>query len=207
MLLVRSLMRSSARVERRRLARAGRAGDEQDAVRPVNELVDQRLVRVAHAELVERRAGPACLSSRRSTTRSPCPDGIVETRTSTARPAMRSEMRPSCGRRFSAMSSFAMTLMRDTTIGATARFDCSTSRSTPSMRKRTDEPVLERLDVDVRRVVLDGLRQQRVDQADDRRVVVAVDEGRTARAVAGRRAIRSVSSSRPSTIVIAAPLS
>jgi hypothetical protein len=50
---------------------------------------------------------------------------------------MRSEMRPSCGRRFSAMSSFDMTLTRDTTSGATARFDCSTSRSTPSMRNRT----------------------------------------------------------------------
>ena len=30
-----------------------------------------------------------------------------------------------------------MTLMRDTTSGATARLDCSTSRSTPSTRKRT----------------------------------------------------------------------
>ncbi len=80
---------------------------------------------------------PACLSSRRSTTRSPCPEGMVETRTSTARPATRSEMRPSCGSRFSAISSLDMTLMRDTTSGATARRDCSTSRSTPSTRKRT----------------------------------------------------------------------
>ena len=46
-------------------------------------------------------------------------------------------MRPSCGRRFSAMSSFDITLMRDTTSGATARLVCSTSRSTPSTRKRT----------------------------------------------------------------------
>jgi hypothetical protein len=46
-------------------------------------------------------------------------------------------MRPSCGRRFSAMSSFDMTLMRDTTSAATARRDCSTSRSTPSTRNRT----------------------------------------------------------------------
>src|ERR1017187_2026418 len=81
---------------------------------------------------------PACLSSRRNTTRSPWPDGMVETRTSTARPAMRRLIRPSCGRRFSAMSSFAMTLMRETTSGATPRcLDCSTSRRMPSTRKRT----------------------------------------------------------------------
>ena len=30
---------------------------------------------------------PACLSSKRITTRSPCEDGIVDTRTSTSRPA------------------------------------------------------------------------------------------------------------------------
>ena len=80
---------------------------------------------------------PACLSRIRSTTRSPWPDGMVETRTSTARPAILRLMRPSCGRRFSAMSSRDITLMRDTTSGATARLDCSTSRSTPSTRKRT----------------------------------------------------------------------
>ncbi len=38
--------------------------------------------------------------------------------------------------------------------------------------------VLERLDVNVRGVVLDRLRQQRVDEPDDRRFVVAVDEVR-----------------------------
>ena len=83
-----------------------------------------------------RSSRPACLSSRRSTTRSPCPAGIVETRTSTARPATRSEMRPSWGRRFSAMSRRDMTLIRDTISGATARLVCSTSRSTPSTRNR-----------------------------------------------------------------------
>ena len=38
--------------------------------------------------------------------------------------------------------------------------------------------VLVRLDVDVRGVVLDRLRQQRVDEPDDRRFVVAVDQVR-----------------------------
>ena len=102
--------------------------------------------------------------------------GCVETRTSTARPAMRRLMRPSCGRRFSAMSSFAMTLMRETTSGATARLVCSTSRSTPSTRKRTTSRFSIGLDVDVGGVLLDRLRQHRVDQPDDRRVVLALQQ-------------------------------
>ena len=80
---------------------------------------------------------PACLSSRRSTTRSPLLEGMVETRTSTSRPPRRREMRPSWGIRFSAMSRRAMTLMRDTSSGASSRLGVSTSRSTPSTRMRT----------------------------------------------------------------------
>jgi rRNA processing protein Gar1 len=38
------------------------------------------------------------------------------------------------------------------------------------------QPVLERLDVDVRRVLLHRLRQQRVDQADDRGFVLALEQ-------------------------------
>ena len=80
---------------------------------------------------------PACLSSSRSTTRSPLPVGMVDTRTSMARPAMRSAMRPSCGRRFSAMSSEAITLMRETIAGCSPRLGSTTLRSAPSTRKRT----------------------------------------------------------------------
>ena len=80
---------------------------------------------------------PASLSRRRSTTRSPLDEGMVDTRMSTSRPATRSEMRPSWGTRFSAMSSRAMTLMRETSSGASARLGCTTSRRTPSTRKRT----------------------------------------------------------------------
>ena len=50
---------------------------------------------------------------------------------------MRNGMRPSCGTRFSAMSSFAITLMRDTKSGAKARLGLTASRITPSTRKRT----------------------------------------------------------------------
>ena len=72
---------------------------------------------------------PACLSSKRITTRSPCEEGKVETRTSTSRPARRKEIRPSCGIRFSAISSFAMTLIRETKSGASSRRGWTISRN------------------------------------------------------------------------------
>ncbi len=77
------------------------------------------------------------LSSRRSTARSPCAHGSVETRTSIARWPMRSPMRPSCGRRRSAMSSSAMILSRLISAACSALLGCTTSRSVPSTRKRT----------------------------------------------------------------------
>ena len=52
------------------------------------------------------------LSRRRMTMPSPCSIGITDTRTSISRPETRSLMRPSCGRRFSAMFSRAMILRR-----------------------------------------------------------------------------------------------
>ena len=75
------------------------------------------------------------LSRMRMTASSPCTDGMIETRKSTLRPLMRTRKRPSCGTRFSAMSSSAMTLMRlmmvewcSLAIGFMADW------STPSMR-------------------------------------------------------------------------
>ena len=44
---------------------------------------------------------------------SPCAVGTMETRKSMVRPVMRSLKRPSCGTRFSAMSSSDMILMRE----------------------------------------------------------------------------------------------
>ena len=77
------------------------------------------------------------LSSRRSTARSPWAPGRVDTRTSTARVPRRSEMRPSCGRRFSAMSSSAMIFRREINAACSALLGRTTSRSVPSTRKRT----------------------------------------------------------------------
>ena len=69
------------------------------------------------------------------TASSPCTEGMMETRKSTERPRILTRKRPSCGTRFSAMSSSAMTLMRlmivewcSLAIGFMAGW------STPSMR-------------------------------------------------------------------------
>ena len=53
------------------------------------------------------------LSRMRMTESSPCTVGMIETRKSIVRPRTRSLKRPSCGTRFSAMSSSDMTLMRE----------------------------------------------------------------------------------------------
>ena len=73
------------------------------------------------------------------TTFSPSTVGRVATRMSSIRPAAAafSEMRPSCGFRRSAMSSFARTFRRVVTPGAIRFGMRCISASTPSMRKRT----------------------------------------------------------------------
>ena len=68
------------------------------------------------------------------TTLSPWSVGIVETRRSSRRPSRLMRMRPSWGRRRSAMFSSAMILMREV-IAARSRFGgVSASNSTPSIR-------------------------------------------------------------------------
>src|ERR1700722_15774938 len=147
---------------------------------------------------------PACLSRIRSTTRSPCPEGMVETRTSTARPAIFRLMRPSCGRRFSGVSRRGITLLRGPTSRAPhapvlrqallgdvearhhldARHHERRHRAARlqhlaqhAIDTKTDhQAVLEGLDVDVGGVLLHRLGEDRVDQADDRGVVLAVEK-------------------------------
>ncbi len=69
------------------------------------------------------------------TASSPCTLGMIDTRKSIALPRTRSLKRPSCGTRFSAMSSSAMTLMREMIVLwkrlSIGRMACC---STPSMR-------------------------------------------------------------------------
>ena len=77
-------------------------------------------------------------------TPSPSTVGSTATRTSSPRPAVfaLTEMRPSCGLRCSATSSFASTLMRVTTPGACRSGIRSISCITPSRRTRTTMPSL-----------------------------------------------------------------
>ena len=80
---------------------------------------------------------PACLSSSLSTTRSPKFAGKVLTLTSTSRPPIRREMRPSWGTRFSAISRRPITFIREIKSEANSRRGLTTSRMTPSTRNLT----------------------------------------------------------------------
>ena len=104
------------------------------------ETMSDRVARISSERPSSSRVGGVFdLSRRRMTTDSPSTVGRVATRTSSERPtaAAFSEMRPSCGFRRSAMSSFASTLRRVTTP-AVIRFGISCiSCSTPSIRNRT----------------------------------------------------------------------
>ena len=83
-------------------------------------------------------------------------------------------MRPSCGLRRSAMSSFASTFRRVVTPGASRFGIRCISCSTPSIAEADDQRVLLRLEMDVAGAVLGGLEDDRVDEPDERRVRDAV---------------------------------
>ena len=99
-----------------------------------------RFISLSGQPRMSRRSSVNCslidsLSRMRMTASSPCTLGMIDTRKSIVLPRTRSLKRPSCGTRFSAMSSSAMTLMREMivlwcrlSIGSIA---CC---STPSMR-------------------------------------------------------------------------
>ena len=101
------------RVERGGLARAGGAGDQDDAVRPADEVVEElHLVRVE----AERRRGPASGPAGRRCASPPSRRRRPAGWRRAARPRGRRACvltRPSCGRRFSAMSRRDIVLMRD----------------------------------------------------------------------------------------------
>ena len=68
--------------------------------------------------------------------------------------------------------------MRETTSGATRALGLQHLAQHAVDAEAHDQAVLERLDVDVRSVLADRLRQQRVDQPDDRRIIVALEQVR-----------------------------
>ncbi len=110
------------------------------------------------------------------TTDSPSTVGSVATRMSSIRPAAAafSEMRPSCGLRRSAMSSFASTFRRVVTPGIIRFGIRCTSWSTPSTRKRTTSASSWGSKWMSRGAVLGGLEDDRVDEPHERRVGDAV---------------------------------
>ena len=114
------------------------------------------------------------LSSSRMTIFSPKSVGSTETRKS--RSLIRPEilvlilMRPSCGSRFSAMSSFAMILMR--LVIASLQLQRRVHHLVEDAVDAVADPVLllVGLDVDVGGAALDGVGEDDVDQLDDRRL-------------------------------------
>ncbi len=160
-------------VERRRLAAAGRAGDEHDAVRHLEHAVEELALARGHAEPARARARPASCRSRRITTASPCSIGMIETRMSTSLAFTRILMRPSCGTRFSAM----LRLLRDLDARNDRRLEALDLRGHRHFLQQAVDAVadaqlvLERLDVNVRRAQRNRVAEHLVDEADDRRVL------------------------------------
>src|SRR5690606_19075180 len=158
-------------VERRRLTRAGRTGDEQNAVRLVDELVHERLRARIHAERVELQAA-----------------GLLVEQTQYEALAIACRNRRDanvdrtdrCGQRDESVLRQALLGDVELRHDLDARDD---ERGDGALRlqylakhavnaKPDDETVFERLDMDIGRIVLYGLRQDGVDQLDDRRLIV-----------------------------------
>ena len=100
----------------------------------------------------------------------------METRTSIDLPPRAIVRRPSCGTRFSAISSRAITLIRLTSGGA-RRGETETRLVQHAVDAVADgDAVLEGFDMDVRRCRAHGLGDHAVDQPDDRCVGRAVQQ-------------------------------
>ena len=112
-LLSRGVELGQGRVKGGGLARARRACDQQDSVRTRQQRVEARSSVSASKPICSRLKRTLARSSTRITTLSPCTVGTVDTRRSSSRPLTRVLIRPSCGRRRSAMSRRASSLMRE----------------------------------------------------------------------------------------------
>ena len=163
------------RVQRRGLARAGRAGDQHDAVRLVDQLVHQLLRARIHAERIQLQAA-----------------GLLVQQTQHHALAVAGG-----NRRHAHVDRAAGDAQRDAAVLRQALLgdvelrhdldarDDQRRDGAPRLQhfaqhavdaEAHDQAVLERLDVNVGRVVLDRLREDRVDQLDDRRLVVALQQ-------------------------------
>ena len=98
-------------------------------------------------------------------------------------------MRPSCGTRFSEMSSRLITLIRDATLSLIASGGCATSDQDAVDAVADAEELLVRLEVDVGGALAIASSQQLLDVLDDRRVLdvgVVLDRRRPAAAPSSR---------------------
>ena len=135
-------------IQRGGLARAGRAGDQHDAVRLGDQFVELRQHFPAHAQILQ--VEPACFLVQQAQHRALAVRGGQRGDPHVDRlPPTRSVMRPSCGRRFSAMSSCAMILMREISAACSAFFGLTTSRSAAVDAEAHHRDLLEGLDVDI----------------------------------------------------------
>ena len=108
------------------------------------------------------------LSSSRMTADWPWLVGRTLTRRSSSLSPTVTLIRPSWGRRRSAMSILARILMRDSKAPNSRRGGLSRSTSMPSIAVANPDPVLERLDVNIRRPQLHRFGDQQVRQPHDR---------------------------------------
>ena len=128
-----------AGIQRGGLARPGGAAEHDQAVRR-GDLVEQEAQHaVAQAELLRRRP-QRLLVEQPKTIFSPSTIGELDTRMSSGRRRIWAVMRPSCGRRRSATSMPASTLIREVIAGCSARGTRNSSCRMPSIRMRTAVP-------------------------------------------------------------------
>ena len=115
---------------------------------------------------------PLRRSRMRMTTDSPPTSGSVTTRRSTGCRRCATVRRPSCGARRSAMSRSAMILMRETRLGDHRARDLRGSDEHAVDAELGAQVALRGGEVDVRGAPLDRLVDDRVDEADDRALLV-----------------------------------
>ena len=120
---------------------AGRAGDDDHAVRQHQQLAQQRLVVRATGRACRSRAGRGRAAAGGSRRIRRAASAWWRRACRTRRAPTRTRAAPSCGRRRSAMLRPARILMREISAGGSTPAGVGTARSRPSTRMRTTRPV------------------------------------------------------------------
>src|SRR5262249_50968964 len=164
-----------AGVERSGLPAAGRAGDQDDAVRLVNERIDELQLVADQAQLVELQDGGGAVEQTH--------DYALAVRGGHGRDA---DVHVLAGQLDADAAVLRQTLLGDVQPGHD--LDARDDHRLEALGRRDDvvedavdaeahrQVALERLDVDVAGAVLDRLEEERIDQLDDRRFFVGVEQ-------------------------------